>query len=231
MTGADVRDRLAVALDLDDLDRAVDLARRVAPWFGVAKVGLELWAAAGPRSVERLRDAGLAVFCDLKLHDIPTTVGKASRVIGGLGVAYVTMHTAGGEAMLRAGVEGLAAGASAAGMGPPCALGVTVLTSDPDGSAFDARLAIAIESGCGGVVCSVQELSRVRSDSRLVKVVPGVRPAGADVNDQARVGTPGDVARAGGDVLVVGRPITAAGDPAEAARRIHDEVEKALHDR
>lgn len=225
----DVRARLAVALDVADLDAALEMARLVAPWFGVAKIGLELWAAAGPRSVEPIRGLGLEVFCDLKLHDIPTTVGRASRVIGGLGVAYVTLHASGGTAMLRAGVEGLAAGASAAGLQAPCALGVTVLTSEPDASHFDERLDTAVASGCGGVVCSVRELDRVRSGNHdLVTVVPGIRPAGAGADDQARVGTPGEVARAGGDVLVVGRPVTAAGDPADAARRIHAEVADAL---
>ena len=232
MAAADVRDRLAVALDVDDLDRAVEMAVRVAPWFGVAKVGLELWAAAGPPAVERLQQAGLSVFCDLKLHDIPTTVGRASRVIGRLGVSYVTLHAAGGEAMLRAGAEGLAEGASEAGVRAPCALGVTVLTSEPDASPFDARLALAVASGCGGVVCSVQELGRVKSQHPgLVAVVPGIRPKGSDVDDQARVGTPGDVARSGADVLVVGRPVTAAVSPEDAARRIHDEVAATNVDR
>lgn len=230
MSEADAaRRRLAVALDLDDLESAVAIARRVAPFFGVAKVGLELWAAAGPRAADRLRDCGFAVFCDLKLHDIPTTVGKASRVIGTLGVSYVTLHASGGEAMLRAGVEGLAEGASEAGLRAPCALGVTVLTSDLDASAFGQRLAAAAGAGCGGVVCSVQELGRVKAaHPGLVAVVPGIRPAGSSADDQARVGTPGEVAAAGADVLVIGRPVTAAPDPEEAARSIHAEVADAL---
>jgi len=226
------REHLAVALDLDDLDRAIETARRIAPWFGVAKVGLELWAAAGPRAVEQLQVIGMRVFCDLKLHDIPTTVGKASRVIGRLGVSYLTLHAAGGEAMLRAGVAGLAAGAADAGVRAPCALGVTVLTSEADSSPFDARLDVAVESGCGGVVCSAQEVHRVKDRyPRLVTVVPGIRPRGVDVDDQVRVGAPGDVARSGGDVLVVGRPVTAAVDVEDAAKRIHDEVAAAIADR
>lgn len=225
----DVREHLAVALDLDDLDRAIETARRVAPWFGVAKVGIELWAAAGPRAVEQLQVVGMSVFCDLKLHDIPTTVGKASRVIGRLGVSYVTLHAAGGEAMLRAGVEGFAAGASDAGVRAPCALGVTVLTSEADTSPFDTRLAVAVESGCGGVVCSVREVRRVKlRHPGIVTVVPGIRPKGSDADDQVRVGAPGEVARSGGDVLVVGRPVTAAVDVEDAARRIYDEVAAAI---
>lgn len=226
---SDVRDRLALALDLDDLDRAIETARRVSPWFGVAKVGIELWAAAGPRAVEQLQAVGMSVFCDLKLHDIPTTVGRAARVIGRLGVSYVTLHAAGGEAMLRAGVEGFAAGASDAGVRATCALGVTVLTSERDTSPFEARLAVAVESGCGGVVCSVQEVHRVKlRHPGLMTVVPGIRPKGSDADDQVRVGAPGEVARSGGDVLVVGRPVTAAVDVEDAARRIHDEVAAAI---
>jgi len=226
------RDHLAIALDLDDLDRAVGMARRVAPWFAVAKIGLELWATAGPHAVGRLRDEGLGVFCDLKLYDIPTTVGRASRVIGRLGASYVTLHAAGGEAMLRAGAEGLAGGAADAGVDAPCALGVTVLTSEPDASQFAPRVAVAMAAGCGGVVCSAQEVRHVKSQHPgAVAVVPGVRPKGSDVDDQARVGTPGEVTRSGGDILVVGRAVTAAGDPVSAARRIHDEVVAAIADR
>src|SRR3954471_6892189 len=109
----DVRPRLAVALDVPDLDEAEGLAKEVAPWFGVAKVGLELYSAAGPEAIERLRALDLAVFADLKLHDIPTTVERAARVLGGLGVAFLNFHTAGGVPMLRAGLAGLAEGASA----------------------------------------------------------------------------------------------------------------------
>ena len=109
---------------------------RLAPWFGVAKVGLELYSAAGPEAIERLRALDLAVFADLKLHDIPNTVERAARVLGGLGVGFLNFHTAGGVAMLQAGLAGLAEGAAAAGHAPPFGLGVTVLTSDEDTSAF-----------------------------------------------------------------------------------------------
>ncbi|MGH9010884.1 MAG: orotidine 5'-phosphate decarboxylase / HUMPS family protein, partial [Acidimicrobiia bacterium] len=137
----EVRDRLALALDVEDLAAAVALADRLHPWFGVVKVGLELFTAAGPAAVEKLARPDRRVFLDLKLHDIPTTVGKAARQVGRLGVGYVTLHAAGGVDMLRAGVDGLAAGATDAGLDDrPVALGVTVLTSDPDASAFPARL-------------------------------------------------------------------------------------------
>jgi orotidine-5'-phosphate decarboxylase len=224
-TTTDVRSRLALALDVDDLGTATALARDLGEWFGVAKVGLELWAAAGSRAVQELRDLGFDVFADLKLHDIPTTVGRAARVLGGLGVRYLNFHAAGGVDMLRAGVEGLAEGARAAGSDVPLGIAVTVLTSDPDTSAFETRLAAAITAGCGGVVCSVQEIERVhRAVPEFVTIVPGVRLSGGDVHDQARVGTPEAVARAGADVLVVGRAVTAAPDPRAVARRVADAV-------
>ena len=223
------RDHLAIALDVPTLDEAIELARAVAPWFGVAKVGLELYSAAGPAAVESLSDLGLRVFCDLKLHDIPTTVGRAARVLGRLGVDYLNFHAAGGVEMLRAGVEGVMEGARDAGRAAPVPLAVTVLTSDADASAFDTRLAHAVAAGCGGVVCSVQEIGRVkRVRQDFVAVVPGVRLAGGDAHDQARVGTPAQVAAAGADVLVIGRPVSAATDRPAAARRVHESVSDAL---
>jgi orotidine-5'-phosphate decarboxylase len=212
-----VRDRLALALDVDDLAAAVALADRLDPWFGVVKIGLELFTAAGPAAVEKLAAPGRRVFLDLKLHDIPTTVGKAARQVGRLGAGYVTLHAAGGVEMLRAGVDGLEAGAAEAGFDRPVALGVTVLTSDPDASAFPARLAAAEAGGCGGVVCSVRELPAVKDRSGLLAVVPGIRLPGGPTHDQARVGTPAEAIAAGADVLVVGRAVTAAPDPEAAA--------------
>jgi orotidine-5'-phosphate decarboxylase len=224
-----VRNRLALALDVPDLDRAEQLAKEVAPWFGVAKVGLELYSAAGPEAIARMRALDLAVFADIKLHDIPTTVGRAARVLGRQGVRYLNFHAAGGVDMLRAGVEGLAEGARESGAGPATPIAVTVLTSDPDTGAFDERLARAIEAGCGGVVCSVEEVTRVHAARpEFVTIVPGVRFADGEQHDQARVGTPGQVARAGGDVLVVGRAVTRADDPRAAAQRAFDAIVNAL---
>jgi orotidine-5'-phosphate decarboxylase len=213
----EVRDRLALALDVDDLAVAVALADRLRPWFGVVKVGLELFTGAGPAAVEALAAADRRVFLDLKLHDIPTTVGRAARQVGRLGVGYVTLHTAGGVDMLRAGAEGLAAGAADAGAAAPVPLGVTVLTSDPDASAFPQRLAAAVAGGCGGVVCSVRELPTVKDRSPLLAVVPGIRLPGGAAHDQARVGTPAEALAAGADLLVIGRAVTAAADPEAAA--------------
>jgi len=140
---AAVRDRLAIALDVDDIVVAHRLAKEVAPWFGVAKVGLELFSAHGPAAINQLVGLGYKVFLDLKLHDIPTTVEKAARVVGSLGVSYLTIHAVGGAPMLRGGVEGLRDGAAAAGLEPPCALAVTILTSDA------ARRRTSSATGCG----------------------------------------------------------------------------------
>jgi orotidine-5'-phosphate decarboxylase len=233
----EVRDRLAIALDRPDLDDALRLARDVSPWIGVAKIGLELYSAAGPDAIRQIDALGMKVFCDLKLHDIPTTVGRAARVLGGLGVAYLNFHAAGGVEMLRAGVEGVGEGARDAQphgapdaqRAAPVPIAVTVLTSDPDASAFDARLACAIEAGCGGVVCSVHEIARVKAARQdYVTIVPGIRLESGDRHDQARVGTPAQVATAGADVLVIGRSVSATPNPGAAARQIHDSVADAI---
>ncbi len=131
----EVRRRLALALDVDDLVEAHRLAVALRPWFGVAKIGLELFSADGPEAIGALRDLGYQVFLDLKLFDIPTTVNRSTMVLGSLGVEYLTLHALGGVDMLRAGVEGLHEGADRAGLPDPCALAVTVLTSDDSGSA------------------------------------------------------------------------------------------------
>jgi orotidine-5'-phosphate decarboxylase len=219
----EVRARLAVALDVDDLVVALRLARQVGPWFGVAKVGLELFTAAGPDSVTSLIESGFDVFVDLKLHDIPTTVEKSAKVLGTLGVTYVTLHAHGGSVMLRAGVDGLAHGAEAAGLPAPTALAVTILTSDPDAPPhiLGKRVKAALEGGCGGIVCAAADVKEARQLApRLRIVVPGIRPAGASGDDQARRATPAEAVHNGADVLVIGRPVTHADDPAKAAAAI-----------
>ncbi|MEX2659406.1 MAG: orotidine-5'-phosphate decarboxylase [Acidimicrobiales bacterium] len=214
------RDRLALALDVDDLVAAHRLARELQPWFGVAKVGLELYSASGPDAVTSLVDLGYDVFLDLKLHDIPTTVGRAAQVIGALGVRYLTLHAHGGVAMLRAGVDGLAEGAVRAGEPPPTALAVTVLTSDHDAPPhiIPKRVQAALEAGCGGLICGAPDIKEVRLLApRLTIVVPGTRAAGAATHDQARTDTPEAALAAGATMLVVGRAVTAADDPKAAA--------------
>src|SRR5918997_4905657 len=219
----EVRRQLALALDVDDIIPALRLARELSPWFGTMKVGLELYSAAGPEAITTLVDLGVDVFCDLKLHDIPTTVGRSARVIGSLGARYLTLHTAGGPAMVRAGVEGLREGAAGAGLPEPVALGVTVLTSEPDATSHLVlqRVAMGLDGGCQGFVCAVSDITDVHqlAPSSLV-VTPGIRPEGAAADDQARVATPRQALDSGAGLLVVGRPITAADDPVAAARAL-----------
>lgn len=223
----EIRDALAIALDVDDLVVADRLARELQPYFGVAKVGLELYSAVGPEAIASMHHRGFRVFADLKLYDIPTTVGKAARVLGALGVAYVTVHAQGGAAMLRAAVEGLEEGAVAAGLEPGKVIAVTILTSDTTAPAhiLPKRVEAALAAGCGGLVCAASDLREVRTLApRLVTIVPGIRPAGAARHDQGRVATPREAIDAGADVLVIGRPVTHADDHAAAAAAIVAEL-------
>jgi orotidine-5'-phosphate decarboxylase len=223
MSDNEAKSKLALALDMDDLVPALRVARDLQPWFGVAKIGLELFSAAGPDAVAALIDMGYDVFIDLKLHDIPTTVEKSARVIGAYGATYLTIHAMGGPVMLRAGVEGFIEGALAAGFERPVPLAVTVLTSDNDAPdhILPKRIGLAIEAGAGGVICAGTDVAMVRQLApRLKTVVPGTRPPGAATHDQARVTTPGDAIAAGADLLVIGRTVTAAKDPMAAAKEL-----------
>jgi orotidine-5'-phosphate decarboxylase len=207
------------------------MARALSPWFGVAKIGLELFGGFGPAAVFLLLEEGYQVFLDLKLHDIPTTVGRAARVLGTLGVTYTTVHTQGGGAMLEAAVAGMAEGAAKGGGPAPVVLGVTVLTSDTDAppDVLRARATLAANAGCGGVVCAAGDLPVIRAAAPgLMTVVPGIRPAGADADDQARVATPAGAIAAGASLLVVGRAVTGRADPPRAAEALAAEVAAAL---
>ena len=232
----DPRDRLIVALDFPSKEAAMELVDQLqgnCRWF---KVGMELYYAAGNAVVEHLRDRGFEVFLDLKLHDIPNTVAGAVKTVARAGASLLTIHAGGGEAMLRA------AAAAASGPDAPRLLAVTVLTSmdagqlegvgvcDAAGGRMGAqvmRLAkLAQSAGIDGLVCSAEEVGAVREamGPRALLVVPGIRPAGADVGDQMRVATPGEAMRRGASMLVVGRPITLADDPAKAAAGILREM-------
>jgi orotidine-5'-phosphate decarboxylase len=219
--------QLALALDVDDLVAARRLAIDLAPYFGVAKVGMELFTAAGPEVIGILADLGYDVFLDLKLLDIPNTVERTARVLGALGANYLTLHAFGGVPMLAAGVKGLAEGATAAGLEIPVAVAVTVLTSD-DGAPphiMGKRAATAVEAGCGGIVCAADDLVEARQVApRLTKIVPGIRLEGAPTHDQARPSTPKSAVEAGADLLVVGRAVTEADSPVEAAKAIADNL-------
>lgn len=221
---------LCVALDAPDLGRAEAWAEAVAPHAGLLKVGLELFAAAGGEAVRRIA-VHRPVFLDVKLHDIPNTVAGAVRALAAYGPSWITVHAAGGPAMVAAARQ--AAEASGGGQRPRI-LAVTVLTS-LDAATLAAtgvadapvdqvlRLArLAMAAGADGLVCSPAEVAAIRDalGEALVLVVPGVRPAGSLADDQARIATPEQMAQAGADWIVVGRPITQAADPAAAARAI-----------
>jgi orotidine-5'-phosphate decarboxylase len=222
-----VRDRLVLALDVGDLAAAEAMAARVGPWFGVAKVGLELFTEAGPDAFTRFAALGYRVFADLKLHDIPNTVGRAARVLGRAGVDLANFHAAGGPEMMAAAVAGLREGAAEGGHPSPVALAVTVLTSDADAGAFPGRLAAAVAAGCDGVVCSAHEVGAAAA-AGMRTMVPGIRPAGTAPDDQARIATPAAAIANGATWLVVGRAVTQADDPAAAAAAVHAEVAAAL---
>jgi orotidine-5'-phosphate decarboxylase len=197
----------------------------------VVKVGLELFTAVGPDIVQQMIDDGYQVFLDLKLADIPNTVGRAGRVLGALGVSYLTMHAFVGPTMLRAGVEGLRDGAARAGLPEPTALAVTILTSDSGAPPhiLGKRVATALEAGCRGVVCAAGDVREAKQLApRLLTVVPGIRAAGDRIDDQARAATPTSAVSVGADLLVVGRAVTAAADRVKAAMAIAEEVGAAL---
>jgi orotidine-5'-phosphate decarboxylase len=229
------RDRLIVALDVPGLPEAETLLDRLAGVVSVFKVGSTLFTAAGPAAVELVVKRGGRVFLDLKYHDIPAQVGGAVREAARLGVALLTVHASGGREMLRAAV---AAGAET-GRDRPRILAVTVLTSlDRATLQRELQVPLSVEghvvhlaglaraAGCDGVVASPREARALRAalGSGWLIVTPGVRPAGVDAGDQARVTTPAAARQAGADCVVVGRPITAAPDPAAAAEAILREL-------
>ncbi len=214
---------LIVALDVPGLDEAGRLLDRLAGgarWF---KVGLHLFTAAGPAIVREVRARGANVFLDLKLHDIPNTVSSAARSAAALGVGMFNVHASGGEAMMRAAVEG----GGRAGTARPLVIAVTILTSQAATEADVLALARAAKaSGLDGVVCSAREAVALKRElgAGFKLVCPGIRPAWSETGDQKRIVTPRAAVEAGADYIVVGRPILAAPDPAEAARRVLDEM-------
>src|SRR3954468_24652782 len=228
------RDRLIVALDVSSAAEAQKLVRSIGDTASIYKIGKQLFTSEGPGLVRDLVGSGRKVFLDLKYHDIPNTVASAVRSAADLNVAMLTVHASGGSKMLQAAAE-----AAAQAPGKPLVLAVTVLTSMADedlqeigiaGSAQDQvlRLAkLAQKAGIGGLVASPSELQALRQIvGQGIKIVtPGVRPAGSDKGDQARVATPAEAIANGADYIVVGRPITAAPDPAAAAKAILEEIQ------
>ena len=223
----EIKSRLALALDVDDLIDARRLAGSLFDFFGTVKVGLELYTAAGPDSVGVFTEAGFNVFCDLKLHDIPTTVHKAARVVGSVGARWVTAHASGGEEMLKAAVDGLREGAESVGLPTPGVLGVTVLTSDTvkNEETIVSRCETALKAGCEGIICAAPDLEATsRFSDKLIRVVPGLRLPGGDSHDQARVATPMEAISGGADMLVIGRMVTEAENPIDASEELVSEL-------
>jgi len=225
---------IIVALDVPKMEAALDLARQLAPVVGAFKVGSELFTAAGPEVVRRLRATGAAVFLDLKFHDIPNTVASAITAAVELDVQMLTIHTSGGVAMMKAAEEAAQSAAKKLHRPPPLVLGVTVLTS-MDGNELSLlgvtsnvgrqveRLAsLASQSGLRGLVCSALEIADLRQiiPHTMQLITPGIRPAGAELNDQKRTLTPKEAMEAGANWLVIGRPIYAAENPRAAAEKI-----------
>jgi orotidine-5'-phosphate decarboxylase len=223
---------IAVALDAPSLDTAARWANLVTPHVSTVKIGLELYLRYGPEAVASVRGASnVAVFLDLKLNDIPATVAGAARSVGRLRPELLTVHAVGGMAAVRAAVEAA----------PDTKIvAVTVLTSlgdadlerlgvaGPVGDAVRRLAALAVEAGARGLVCSPREVAAVRTEvgPDITLITPGVRPAGSEANDQARIATPEEALRAGADLLVIGRPFTGAADPGAAAAAIGASLRK-----
>jgi orotidine-5'-phosphate decarboxylase len=225
------RDRIIVALDVPRKEAALDLVRQLAGQISFFKIGLQLYTAEGPEIVGVVLETGAKVLLDLKLHDIPSTVARAVGSAAELGVQMLTIHLGGGGAMIRA--------AGSVRSGDLLLLGVTLLTSANEQTLREIgipdkidnhvlRLAkLGVSAGIGGLVASPREAKMLRAEfGKEIKIVtPGVRPSWAEVVDQKRVMTPREALEAGADYLVIGRPITAHPDPAEAVAKILAEIE------
>ena len=215
---------IVVALDVPRLDAAVALAQELHGHVGWFKVGLELFAAHGPEAVTAIRPYG-PIFLDVKLHDIPTTVERAAERLAELGIGLLTVHAAGGAAMVEAAIRGLGVAGRI--------LGVTVLTStsdeelatvgsDPAATQVPRLARLAVDAGAPGLVCAPRDVAAVRAEvgPDVLLVTPGVRPVGGGDDDHARAASPAEAMDAGADLLVIGRPITRADDPVAAADAI-----------
>jgi orotidine-5'-phosphate decarboxylase len=229
-----MRNPIIVALDLPTAEQALALAEQIAPAVGAFKIGKELFTAAGPDIVRRVRATGANVFLDLKFHDIPNTVAKAVASAVRLDVQMLTIHASGGSEMMRAAEESAQKTAAQAGQNAPLVLGVTVLTSsdantlaeigcEPNPARQVERLAkLAVNAGLRGLVCSPLEIVMLRQilPTSVQLVTPGIRTGAEKADDQKRTLSPREAMDAGAGWLVIGRPITAAPNPREAAEKI-----------
>lgn len=243
--GSEPSDRLVVALDVTTLEEARGWVDRLWPAVRFYKVGLGLFTAAGPAAVQLIKERGGRVFLDLKFHDIPNTVAQAVASATALGADLLTVHVSGGRAMMERAVQAAEEAGARHGRARPKIVGVTVLTSldaraieeiGEQGPLSDLalrRAQLAKAAGLDGVVCSPLEVKSVKAAGgpSFLAVTPGIRPAGAEMGDQARAASPEMALQCGADMLVVGRPILAAPDPLAAARRILAQIEAALKER
>lgn len=242
MTFSQTRNPIVVALDVDSARQALSLVDQLRGTVGMFKVGKQLFTAEGPDVVRRIIGMGERVFLDLKFHDIPNTVAKAGVEAARLGVSIFNLHAMGGSKMMRAAAETLNEVVEREKMPRPMILGVTVLTSHTQESLNEVGIERKLEdevvalarlcasSGIDGVVASPQEIVPIRKavdNPRFAILTPGVRPAGAALDDQSRVMTPAEAIKAGSNFLVIGRPITAADDPVLVAQKILEEIEQA----
>ncbi len=223
----ELRERLVLALDTDNLDEALGMSLSCKDIFGVVKIGLELYSACGPEAVRKLSGNGFKVFVDLKLYDIPTTVERASRVLSHSGCSYFTVHAAAGSNALRAAVEGSGYGRDISENDSAKVLAVTVLTSQPaTEEELVSRMEMAADAGCDGVICAAGDIHLLKERyPDMLAVVPGIRLAGDSYNDQVRVATPSLALSRGADLLVIGRAVTGSSDPHKKAMAIVADIE------
>ena len=238
----EAKDRLIVALDVDNESRALELHQSLRDSVGMFKIGMQLFTAAGPDLVRKIVSRGSRVFLDLKYHDIPNTVAMAAVEATRLGVSMFNVHASGGREMMQRAADAVADVAAREGLAKPIVIGVTLLTSadaetlqqlgvsDTPSDVVRRLAALAKSSGLDGVVASAQELKIIRdevSDEKFVIVCPGIRGARDAMHDQRRSMSGGDAIRNGADYVVVGRPVLNAADPVQAARALQDEIRNA----
>ncbi|MFP4521301.1 MAG: orotidine-5'-phosphate decarboxylase [Fibrobacterota bacterium] len=232
-------DRIIIALDTPIVEKAMDLSSKIRDKVSYFKIGKEIFTSAGPDAVIKIKQSGVKVFLDLKYHDIPNTVAKAGIAAASLGADMFNVHASGGLEMMKKCAGEVKDFCAKKNIAPPLIIAVTILTSIPEerlnkelnmpGPLIDRVLLLAElakKSGLDGVVCSPAEIKSVKENigSDFLTVSPGIRPSWAARNDQARITTPAEAVAAGGDYLVIGRPVTASEDPSAAAAKILDEI-------
>ncbi|NLZ38310.1 MAG: orotidine-5'-phosphate decarboxylase [Firmicutes bacterium] len=232
-----MQEKVIVALDVETEEQALSLTEKLKDYVGAFKVGLQLYNSVGPGIVKKIADQGCRVFLDLKFHDIPNTVARAAEAVVGLGAFMLNVHASGGKKMMQEAAKATKEKAQQLGITKPLVLGVTVLTSLTETELQQeigvqktlpeqvvSLALLAQKAGLDGVVASAQEIPWIRKacGPNFLIVTPGIRPSWAASDDQARIVTPRQAVELGADYLVIGRPLTAAANPQEAALRLWD---------